>query len=757
MLVAVVGLFGISLAGGEVSAAQINVAVAANFSEAAKEIAAVFKQRTGHEAVLSFGSSGQLYTQVTQDAPFQILLSADAARPEKAVEDGLGVADSLFTYAIGKLVLWSKNADLVKGEDTLRSGAFTKLAIANPAGAPYGAAAIETLKALQIYDTLRPKIVQGNNIAQTYQFVDTGNAELGFVALSQLAGNSSGSRWTVPQSLYAPIRQDAVLLKKGADNEAAVAFMAFLKGPDARASSRNTGTPSTRKAEAAMESLPADIWQPVRLTVQLAAIATIVLLVIGTPIAWWLARSRSWWKEGVAAIVALPLVLPPTVLGFYLLVSLGPSGPGGLVAGLWGARTLAFTFEGLVIGSVFYSLPFVVQPIRNAFEAMGDRPLEVAATQRASPARAFWTVAVPLARARVPDRRSARLRPYRRRIRHRADDRRQYSGRDQGPVGGDLRLCRDDAMARGQHPGRRHGGFRFRGHSRNDADWEACRARWRMSEPKVIRVAFRGRLGRFALDAAFTVPAIGVTGLFGPSGCGKTTVLRCIAGLQRVAEGFCAIDGDIWQDGPCFRPTHKRPIGFVFQEASLFTHLSVQGQPALCHRGRPPSAGLHRIGFDEVIDLLGLAELIDRSPRALSGGERQRVAIGRALLAQPELLLMDEPLASLDRQARDEILPFLERLHDSLSLPVIYVSHDMAEIARFADHLVLMQSGRVLAAGPLNDLQSDPSLPLAGARDAAVSLDAVIETCDAAYGLTTLRVEGGRFVVPIPPGPTGER
>jgi molybdate transport system permease protein len=145
-------------------------------------------------------------------------------------------------------------------------------------------------------------------------------------------------------------------------------------------------------------SLSDDILVSIRLTIELAAITTIILLLVGTPIAWWLSRTRTRWKEAVAAVVALPLVLPPTVLGFYLLVVLGPDGPGGLLAGLWGARTLAFTFEGLVIGSVIYSLPFVVQPIRNAFDALGDRPLEVAATLRASPLRAFWTVAVPLAR-----------------------------------------------------------------------------------------------------------------------------------------------------------------------------------------------------------------------------------------------------------------------------------------------------------------------------------------------------------------------
>jgi molybdate transport system substrate-binding protein len=217
------------------SAAETNVAVAANFTAAAKDIAAAFKQKTGHDAVLSFGSSGQFFTQIKQDAPFQVFLSADDERPKKLAQEGLGVKDSVFTYAVGKLVLWSKNADLVKGESTLKGGKFAKVAIANPKAAPYGAAAVETLKAVKVYDALESKIVQGNNISQTFQFVDSGNAELGFVALSQLAGRAGGSQWLVPQGLYTPIRQDAVLLKKGESNEAAKAFLAFLKGPEARA------------------------------------------------------------------------------------------------------------------------------------------------------------------------------------------------------------------------------------------------------------------------------------------------------------------------------------------------------------------------------------------------------------------------------------------------------------------------------------------------------------------------------------------
>lgn len=231
-LFAWLGLFLVLATAPQALAAQINIAVAANFTEAAKEIASAFKAKTGHEASLSFGSSGQLYTQITQEAPFHVFLSADEARPKKAIEDGFAVEGSRFTYAIGKLVLWSKNPALSAGPETLKSASFEKLAYCNPAGAPYGAAAIETLKALKLYEKLQPKLVQGENISQAFQFVDSGNAEIGFVALSQLAKISAGSKWIVPQDLYAPIRQDAVLLKKGAGNDAAIAFLAFLKGPE---------------------------------------------------------------------------------------------------------------------------------------------------------------------------------------------------------------------------------------------------------------------------------------------------------------------------------------------------------------------------------------------------------------------------------------------------------------------------------------------------------------------------------------------
>jgi molybdate transport system substrate-binding protein len=226
------GVIGLAL-GCPANAATCNVAVAANFTEPAKEITQLFESRTGHTVMLSFGPTGQFYAQMTQAAPFEAFLSADQSTPKRLVDGGLAVADSLFTYAVGKLVLFSSQTGLVTGEQTLRDPKFTKIAIANPVTAPYGAAAVETMKALGVYEALSGKIVQGNDIAQTFQFVDTGNAELGFVALSQVIMRQGGSRWIVSANLYRPIRQDAVLLRKGADNEAAKAFLAFLKGPEA--------------------------------------------------------------------------------------------------------------------------------------------------------------------------------------------------------------------------------------------------------------------------------------------------------------------------------------------------------------------------------------------------------------------------------------------------------------------------------------------------------------------------------------------
>lgn len=213
---------------------EARIAVAANFIEPAREIARLFREKTGHEAILISGASGAFFTQITHGAPFEVFLSADSERPRLAERNGLAVPGSRFTYAVGKLVLWSRVIDVTNGEYVLKGGRFRQLSIANPNSAPYGAAAVETMQNLGLYNFLRRRIVQGNSIAQAFQFIDTRNAELGFVALAQLYNVTEGTRWLVPEKLHSPIRQDAVLLKKGEDNAAAKEFLEFLKGPEAR-------------------------------------------------------------------------------------------------------------------------------------------------------------------------------------------------------------------------------------------------------------------------------------------------------------------------------------------------------------------------------------------------------------------------------------------------------------------------------------------------------------------------------------------
>jgi molybdate transport system substrate-binding protein len=231
-----VALFGaaLTLAAAPALAADTQVAVAANFTEPAKEIAAAFKAKTGHTATLSFGASGQFYTQMAHGAPYEVFLSADAERPKKAEDEGLAVKGTRYTYAFGRLVLYSKTPGLVDAKGAvLKSDGFAKLAIADPTAAPYGAAAIQTMRKLGVYDALTPRIVRGSSITQAYQYVATGNAELGFVALSQVIDEPGGSRWVVPAADHAPIEQQAVLLKTGEKNPAARAFLVFLRSPAA--------------------------------------------------------------------------------------------------------------------------------------------------------------------------------------------------------------------------------------------------------------------------------------------------------------------------------------------------------------------------------------------------------------------------------------------------------------------------------------------------------------------------------------------
>lgn len=220
-----------------VFAEQVLVAVAANFVPPFREIAIEFESATGHNVRVVAGSSGNFYSQIKNGAPFDVFFSADMERPKLIEDEGLGVKDSRFTYAIGRLVLWSPNSDLIKGEETLRSRNFKRLAIANPKTAPYGLAAMQAMQKLDLWESLQPKIVMGESLGQTMGFIESGNADFGFVALSQVLDpkiKGKGSRWDIPANLHEPIKQDVILLNKGTDNPAAKALMAFMSGPQAK-------------------------------------------------------------------------------------------------------------------------------------------------------------------------------------------------------------------------------------------------------------------------------------------------------------------------------------------------------------------------------------------------------------------------------------------------------------------------------------------------------------------------------------------
>jgi len=270
-----------------------------------------------------------------------------------------------------------------------------------------------------------------------------------------------------------------------------------------------------------------------------------------------------------------------------------------------------------------------------------------------------------------------------------------------------------------------------------------------------IEARFHVVRGDFLLDTELTVPARGVTALFGESGSGKTTLLRAVAGLEANPGGYLRIGDTVWQEGANVTPVHRRALGYVFQESSLFTHLSVRGnlefglkRASPVNVGGRANDGGRAPELSEAVELLGIESLLPRSVERLSGGERQRIAIARALLRNPRLLLMDEPLTGLDLRARNEILPFIESLVAELSIPVLYVSHAPDEVARLADYLVLLDAGCVTAAGPIDEMLTRLDLPLAHGDQAEALIEAVVESHDDEYALTFLTFPAGRFAVP---------
>jgi molybdate transport system ATP-binding protein len=268
-----------------------------------------------------------------------------------------------------------------------------------------------------------------------------------------------------------------------------------------------------------------------------------------------------------------------------------------------------------------------------------------------------------------------------------------------------------------------------------------------------IEARFRIDQGDFTLDVDLKLPSQGVTSLYGPSGCGKTTLLRAIAGLEHHPGGYLKIGDSTWQDQDKFLATHLRPLGYVFQEASLFDHLSVRGN--LEYGVRRVAQSERRVSLDKAIELLEIGHMLERRPATLSGGERQRVAIARALAVSPKLLLMDEPLAAVDASHKQEILPYIESLHRELDIPVIHVSHLPEEVSRLADHLVLMEKGKVIAAGDVHEVFTRLDLPLAHASDAATIVEATVAGHDEKYQLTQLSFPGGEITVPLEQLPVG--
>ena len=263
----------------------------------------------------------------------------------------------------------------------------------------------------------------------------------------------------------------------------------------------------------------------------------------------------------------------------------------------------------------------------------------------------------------------------------------------------------------------------------------------------MIDARLRLARGDFLLDVALHLPGRGVTALFGPSGCGKTSVLRALAGLDRAA-GRVALGSELWQDDASgqWLPTHRRALGYVVQESALFPHLDVRAN--LDYGRRRSGAANQAFALDALVDLLGIAPLLGRRPATLSGGERQRVAIARALAGSPRLLLMDEPLAALDVKRKAEVLPYLEKLHRELHIPILYVSHAIDEVARLADHLVLLDEGKLVASGPTADVLTRLDLPLAHGDAAGAVISATVVSHDPAYHLTLVRFAGGDFTLP---------
>jgi molybdate transport system ATP-binding protein len=487
-------------------------------------------------------------------------------------------------------------------------------------------------------------------------------------------------------------------------------------------------------------------WQPgeltaLWLTLKLALSTSTILLVLATPLSWWLAFGQRKRHSLVAALVTLPLVLPPTVMGFYLLLLLRPESSFAQLLNQLGVGNLLFSFGGILLGSVIYSLPFAVQPLTQIFRSIGKAPLETAALLGAGSVDRFFSVLLPLAK---PGFITAATLTF-------AHTLGEFGmimliG---GSIPGETKVLsvliydQTEAMNYGaahrlslavlllallllfvlnrfsQQP---LSSRRQQHRSKPAATKQAAKlAIDNLPAPKLPDSnALTAAAAKLKLDIEFITPDFtlqlqtqtplrGVTALFGSSGSGKTSLLRLLTGLEPAATGSITVGGTIWQQTNFKLPPEQRAIGMVSQHDSLLPHLSVLQNLLYGYNRTAPA--LRQMSVAVIVELLSLPPLLQRMPQQLSGGQKQRVALGRALLRQPKLLLLDEPFSALDQTGRQELLPYLQRVLQTLAIPVILVSHQLEDVAQLADQLLLLEQGKLIAAGPVQQLlQQQPLL-----------------------------------------------
>ena len=466
-------------------------------------------------------------------------------------------------------------------------------------------------------------------------------------------------------------------------------------------------------------------------------------------IAWVLTRRRFVGMTLLDAVVHLPLVLPPVAVGYVLLLLFGTRGPiGGWLERSFGI-VLIFTRNGAALATAVMSFPLMVRAMRISLENV-DRGLEdVARTLGARPLDRFMSVTLPLM---LPGLLAGAITAFAAALGEFGAVITFVSN-----IPGETQTLPLALYSALQAPGGEHAASAPRRDVRGVGPWRPAALRMVRTagalgaRPMSLKIALEKRLDSFVLDVEFEAPTPGIVALFGPSGCGKSTTINLIAGLLAPDRGAISLDDDVLLDTRrrIAVAAERRGIGYVFQDARLFPHLNVAANLGYAERRARRAA---YVTLERVLGLLELGPLLARRVHQLSGGERQRVAIGRALLSQPRLLLLDEPLAALDRDRREEVLPYLESLRDQLSVPMIYVSHRFDEVLRLATHIVLMQSGKVAAEGGITQMSLDPKLrALIGADDVGSVLDGTVIGDDAASGLTRIRVGNGELKVEAAP------